>query len=415
MRIAYVHQYFTTPEQGGGTRSYEFARRWVEAGHEVHMITASPSDAGIPGRWAPSSLEGIRIHAAQVPYSNRMGIGKRLGAFAAFASLASLRVRRLRPDVVFATSTPLTVAIPAKVGALRHGSPYVFEVRDQWPDVPIAMGYLGNPALRAAARRMELSAYAGAAHIVALAPGMKEDIVAKGVPREKVSVIPQGCDRHVFADPREVDPRAYPWAATPYLFTYAGAIGEANGLEYVVDLAEVLRSLRPSATVVVIGDGKQRSKLVAEAASRGVLGSQIHFLGPRSKGEVSRWFAGSAATLALFRGPRVLWKDAVQNKFFDSLAAGKPIANNHAGWQTQVAIEEGVGCAIDPSDAFLGARQLLAMVDDEEFMAAVPGNCRRLGEGRFNRDRQASEALAILERAAGVGPIGGAPVPLARG
>lgn len=400
MRIIYLHQYFVTPEQGGGTRSYEFAKRWVSAGHEVHMLRAGSLESESHRGWAVSDVDGITVHTLGLEYSNKMNVTQRLTAFAAYAAAASLRSRALKPDVAYATSTPLTVAIPAFVASAGRGAPYVFEVRDQWPDVPIAMGYLRNPALRAAAVWLERIAYRRASHIVVLAPGMKSDIEAKGIPGEKISVIPQGCDVGIFRGVSAVEVRrANPWLGDGPVFLYAGAIGPANGLRYLIELSDAMQTVTPSAQFVILGDGKERAALEALSRERGLAGC-VHFLGSKNKHQVAEWMAASDATIALFTGPRVLWKDAVQNKFFDSIAAERPIASNNCGWQTQVAIEAGVGVMLDPDDPIAGAKQLAGMVGDEKFMARVPHNCRQMAAETFNRDVQAEQALRVLVVAA---------------
>ena len=401
MRIAYLHQYFATPDQGGGTRSYEFARRWVKSGHEVDVLRIGSPKSGHQRGWAATEVDGITVHTMSIAYSNKMSVPRRLAAFGGYATAASRRVRSIQPDVIYATSTPLTVAIPALVASAGYGTPYVFEVRDQWPDVPIAMGYLKNPALRWSAVSLEALAYRNAKHIVALAPGMKEDIESKGIPGQKISVIPQGCDVEIFRGVSDLDVRREnPWLGTGPVFLYAGAIGPANGLQYLIEVSDAMRDVLPSAQFVILGDGKEREFVEAMAQERGLLGRSVHFLGSKDKHQVAAWMSASDATIALFSGPRVLWKDAVQNKFFDSIAAERPIATNHDGWQAQVSVDEGVGVMLDPKDPGGGARKLASMVGDTEFMARVPQHCRTLAATRFNRDAQAQQALEILITAA---------------
>ncbi|GAA4587652.1 hypothetical protein GCM10023107_06670 [Actinoplanes octamycinicus] len=155
MRITYIHQYFKTPGMAGGTRSYELARRLVARGHEVHMITGAPDGvrAGI------STEAGIVVHWLPVPYRNAMSYRRRIWAFLGFVGRSAVVAGRLRHDLVFVTSTPLTVAIPGVYAALRRRVPMVLEVRDVWPELPIALGALRSPVSRWAARRLEAWAY----------------------------------------------------------------------------------------------------------------------------------------------------------------------------------------------------------------------------------------------------------------
>ena len=144
MRITYLHQYFNTPDMSGGTRSYEMARRLVARGHEVNMVTSWRTD---DGRKKPFETveDGIRVQWLPVPYSNAMSYAQRLVAFGRFVVASTRRAAALPSDIVFATSTPLTIALPAVYAARRQRVPMVFEVRDLWPELPIAMGALRNP------------------------------------------------------------------------------------------------------------------------------------------------------------------------------------------------------------------------------------------------------------------------------
>jgi hypothetical protein len=155
MRIVYLHQYFVTPDMSGGTRSFEMAKRLVRAGHEVHMITSEQGDRVSGRAWRVTDEHGITVHWTSVPYSNYMGIRQRLGAFVRFAWRASARATRLGGDVIFATSTPLTISVPALVASTLRRRPFVFEVRDLWPEVPIAIGALTNPLAIRLARALE--------------------------------------------------------------------------------------------------------------------------------------------------------------------------------------------------------------------------------------------------------------------
>lgn len=400
MRLTYIHQYFVTPEQGGGTRSFEMARRLVRMGHVVRMITTR-RDSGF-GRWKVRLIEGIEIHELGVPYSNHMGHMRRIAAFLHFALAASLRVVCLPTDVIFATSTPLTVAIPGIFGSLLHRRPLVFEVRDLWPDVPIALGALRSPMARWMARSLERLVYAKARHIVALAPGMRDDIVAKGVAPGKVSVIPNGCDLDMFRPDPGARSQVVAWepklGAGP-LVVFCGTIGRANGLGYLVEVAAHMKSIAPDVRFVVVGDGAQREQVEEQARAAEIAGTSMFFVGHVAKSVAARWILASDAVVCLFTGPRVVWKDAVQNKFFDALAAGKPTASNFEGYQSILARDAGVGIIMDPASPAHGASQLWSMLQDTEWRQNVPSRSRALACGEFDRDRLAGELERVLVRA----------------
>lgn len=400
MRVTYIHQYFTTPEQGGGTRSYEMGRRLVGMGHQVTMVTTR-RESGFQG-WRVRTVEGMEVHELGVPYSNRMGNLRRIAAFVQFALMASLHVVRLQTDVVFATSTPLTVAIPGIMGSTLRRRPLVFEIRDLWPDVPIALGALRSPLMRWLARSLERLVYAKARHIVALAPGMREDIVAKGVDHAKVSVIPNGCDLEMFrAEPTvraQIGATQLGLGDGP-LVVFTGTIGRANGLSYLVDVAAHMKFIAPHVRFVVVGDGADRARVEVRARDVGVLGSSMLFVGHVAKPVAAKWICASDAVVCLFTGPRVVWKDAVQNKFFDALAAGKPTASNFEGYQSILARDAGVGIILDPASPERGASQLWSMLQDTEWRQNVPSRSRALACGEFDRDRLAGELERVLARA----------------
>ncbi|WP_265734406.1 glycosyltransferase [Tamilnaduibacter salinus] len=129
----------------GGTRSYEMALRLVRKGHEVHVVTSSTDLTSDSDKWFVETIDGITVHWLPVAYSNSMGFVRRLLAFSEFARKAGRYASKLEADVVFATSTPLTIAIPGIKASKALNAPMVFEVRDLWPDIPIALGVLKSP------------------------------------------------------------------------------------------------------------------------------------------------------------------------------------------------------------------------------------------------------------------------------
>jgi len=148
MKIIYLHQYFNTPKMSGGTRSYEMARRLVAAGHEVHMITSDRSLNRAFQGWKEEEIEGINVCWYSNKYSNSFGIFRRLLAFFQFAFATMRKVRTMDADLIFATSTPLTIAIPGVYASKSKSVPLVFEVRDLWPELPIALGVISNPLMK---------------------------------------------------------------------------------------------------------------------------------------------------------------------------------------------------------------------------------------------------------------------------
>lgn len=397
MRITYLHQYFNTPEMPGSTRSFEMARRLVAWGHEVNMVTSWRRPDGHRG-WFESTEEGIRVHWLALPYDNDMNYGDRVKAFLHFAWRSASRAASVPADVVFATSTPLTIALPGIYAARRRKVPMVLEVRDLWPEVPIALGALRNPLTIQAARLLERLAYRNARKIVALAPGMAESVILSGVGEERLSVIPNGCDTELFdAALQAPSVRAtQDWLGPRPMVLYAGTLGLVNGVSYLADVAKALAHSVPEARVVVIGSGSESSDLREYARRVGVLERNFFMLGSKPKRETAAWIAAADITTSLIRNREFLWKNAVTNKFFDSIAAGKPIACNHPGWQTEIALGERVGILMDPEDPAAGAESLARVLRDPDWMSRARANARRLAQGRFSRDTLARQLESVL-------------------
>jgi glycosyltransferase involved in cell wall biosynthesis len=402
MRVVYLHQYFKTPAMGGGTRSFENALRLLAAGHSVEMITSDQAASPGSAKWRVTQEDGIRVHWANVRYDGRMGALRRIVAFLSFAWRATGRAIGLNGDVVFATSTPLTISIPAMIAAWIRRRPFVFEVRDLWPDVPIAVGALRSPLARWAALALERLTYWSAQRVVALAPGMRDDIVSKGVDASKVTVIPNGCDVDLFRpDPPGAAAlrAATSWLERRPLVVFAGTFGAANGVEYLVRVAAAVRAADPNVRFLLIGGGPEVPLVRARAEELGVLGKSLFLFPPQPKHEIGRWLATADLAVALFTGPRAVWKDAVQNKFFDAIAAGCPVACNFDGWQTQVAINADVGFILDATDTEAAAAVLLSRLHDSAWLAGARLRARELAVTRFNRDALAGDFVQVIEDA----------------
>ena len=400
MRITYIHQYFTTPDMAGGTRSYDFARSLTEAGHEVNVVT-SAIDGRRRGGWYVTQEAGATVHWMPNRYANTMTYRERMWAFAKFVVGATLRASQLPADVVFATSTPLTVAIPAVFAARVRRVPMVFEVRDLWPAVPISMGALGNPVLRGLARFLERWAYRNAESVVALSPGMRDGVVHTGYAAERVALIPNGSDLRAFAPQRSAGHefrRARPWLGERPLVLYAGALGRANGVTWLVDLARELRSLMPDLRVLVIGDGYDKSKLEDAARTAGLLDEVFYMESPIPKQDVPAAFAAADVSACLFIDRELLWTGS-PNKLFDSLAAGTPVIVNYGGWQAELLEKRGAGIAVPTADVASAARRIVRLLGTQEELEEMGRRARGLAEELFDRKQHADQLRAVLEAA----------------
>jgi glycosyltransferase involved in cell wall biosynthesis len=395
MRIIYLHQYFNAPDMSGGTRSYEIARRLIAAGHEVDMVTSwkQPTDHQT---WFRTEVSGIRVHWLPVHYSNHMSYRARLGAFSKFALAASAYVRRLQADVIFATSTPLTIAVPAVVGARRLRVPMVFEVRDLWPELPIAIGALQNPLTRWAARKLELFAYANAARIVALSPGMAEGIARTGYDAEQIEIVPNASDLDLFKRDEQLGRefrRTFGLAEDGIVVGYAGTLGRINGVGYLAELAAQLKH-DARFSFVVIGDGQERAEIEARARSLAVLGRNFFMLPKQPKNKMPAAFAAFDIATSLFL-PIPEMESNSANKFFDALASSCCVAINYGGWHAELLRESGAGFRLS-TNIPQAACELQQLMGDRQQLLTCGRNARQLAEERFSRDKLASRVEAIL-------------------
>jgi glycosyltransferase involved in cell wall biosynthesis len=395
MRIIYLHQYFNTPEMSGSTRSFEVGRRLVAAGHQVDIITSWQEPTARKG-WFTTDVSGIRVHWLPVRYSNHMSYLARIVAFFKFAIRAAGRARRVPGDVVFATSTPLTIAIPAVYAARRRGIPMVFEVRDLWPELPITMGALKNPVLRRAARALERFSYSNSAAVIALSPGMAEGVVRTGYPREKVVMVPNASDLELFqrdTSHGRAFRRRIGIDDGTILVGYLGTLGRINGVSYLVQVAAALKD-DPRFSFLTVGDGQEREQVAALARSEGVLDRNFLMLSKIPKAQVPALLSAVDVATSLFL-PIPQMESNSANKFFDALAAGCCVAINYGGWHAQLLREAQAGIRLD-SDPRRAAADLQALADEPGKIKSAGLNARRLAEEKFSRDDLAAKIQAVL-------------------
>ncbi|WP_181424655.1 glycosyltransferase family 4 protein [Georgenia satyanarayanai] len=392
MHVTYIHQHFRRPDQPGGTRSWEFARRLASDGHEVTMICAG-------AQRRTYVTDGFTVRQLPVPYRNSLSFAGRIRAFFGFMILASIEAVRTPGDVILATSTPLTVAIPALIASKARRRPFVFEVRDLWPQVPIELGYLRNRTIIRLAQALERAAYRGATQIVALSPSMAAGVL-RIAPRKPVTTIPNSSDidRFKSVDASEAADlrRELGIGADEALILYAGSLGESYEVDWLVDLAASLPD--DSVHVVVAGDGTTRPTLEAQVQRLG-LEDRVHLLGPRPKAFIAGLYAASDVVASSLRDHPSLEGNSL-NKVFDALAAGKPVIFNHGGWLAQLLSTEGAGWRLSRSTES-AAEELTALLQDPRLLAEAGERAHAIALSDFNRDTHYANLKRVLLAAEG--------------
>lgn len=401
MKIIYLHQYFYTPNMIGvaGVRSYEFGRRLVEAGHQVEMVTSAtnpPADA--PAGWYETHEEGMRVHWLPNPYSNKMGFGKRIRAFVRFAWKSAWKAVSLDGDVIYATSGPLTIALPALLASAVKRKPLVFEVRDLWPEGAIQLGVLRNPVAKFTSRVLEKTVYRFSKHIVALSPGMKAGVLARGVPAEKINVIPNASDLDFF-DPNATGDRMREKFRLEdrFALAYFGTMGLANGLGYVLDAARVLKNRGVKDVIFILhGDGMERESLERRAKADAL--ENVIFTGPvEEKSEVAELMAAVDVSMTIYANVPVL-ATCSPNKLFDTFAAAKPALTNMPGALQRLLEENKCGVFVDPNCPEDCANKVIEMKNlSSGELDEMGRNGRVLAERVFSRNKLAAKLRRILE------------------
>ena len=342
-------------------------------------------------------VDGIDIIEYDLAYSNSDGFLKRAMTFVRFAMRSIGVALTERYDLVFATSTPLTAGIPGIFARWLRGKPFVFEVRDLWPELPKAMGVIRNPLLLGAMSVLEWISYRSAHRLVGLSPGIVDGIARRGVPRERVALIPNGCDLDIFAG--EVEPwRPGQVKSDDLLAVFAGTHGVANGLDAVLDVAvELKRRDRSNIKLMLIGQGKLKPAL-QERASREKL-ENIVFHDPVNKARLAGLMADTDLGLQTLANIPAFYYGTSPNKFFDYIAAGLPVLNNYPGWLAGMIRDNQCGFAVEAEAPQAFADALEQAANDRAALRAMGMRARELAEREFDREQLGNRFVDWLEGA----------------
>lgn len=401
MRILYIHQYFNTPHKSGGTRSFDLASQFVKNGHQVVLITTTRQKFDFPNkkRWNIITIEGIEVHVLRNDYSNKMSALRRIGSFLEFAVFSSMHILKLRTDVVLATSTPLSVAIPAFIKKWVHKTPFIFEVRDVWPEAPIALGVIRGKMAIKISYWFERYIYKNAAAIVALSSDMKKSIVSRCKRVPEITIIPNISEVKRFESARNNGSTEDLQAKKIVL--YAGSVAIVNNIEYVVKLAEALLPIDASIVFHIYSTGKgNRFEFVkAMAAEKGLLGVNFFLKDAVSKNELADIYKGCTVASSFVANIPALWANSA-NKFFDTLAAGKPIVINHQGWQAEEILKYNIGFVLDNNEDNLErtAKEFSDYLNNKSLLSLQGQNAYKLAEEKYSLEVAISNYEKILKK-----------------
>ncbi|MFC6337430.1 glycosyltransferase [Pseudomonas sp. CCM 7891] len=401
MKVLYFHQHFSTPQGATGIRSYEMARRLIARGHQVTMVCGSYGggktglDSPFLGGKRKGVVDGIEIIEFDLAYSNSDGLLARALSFLKFA-IRSIGLALTEPyDLVFATTTPLTAGIPGIFARWFRRKPFIFEVRDLWPELPKAMGVIRNPLILSAMSLLEWASYRSAHRVIGLSPGIVDGIALRGVDRERIAMIPNGCDLDIFSVPVE------PWLPVGIekdhlLAVFAGTHGVANKLDAVLDAAKELKfRKRDDIKLLLIGQGKLKPGLEARATKEGL--DNVIFHDPVNKEKLSGLMASADLGLQVLANIPAFYYGTSPNKFFDYIAAGLPVLNNYPGWLAEMISKEDCGFVVPPDSPSLFADALVEAADARNDLKAKGLRGRELAVREFDRRKLADRFVDWLE------------------
>lgn len=401
LRVLYLHEHFSRPEGSTATRSYLHACALAEAGHEVTLACGRYQGAatGLSGPFRRGArrgaMDGFEVVEFDIPCGNAQRLAARSLAFLRYAARATRLALRQRWDLVVASSTPLTVAIPALVARKARGTPFLFEIRDPWPELPraLAAGRLPWPVLPAMERLAD-AACRRAAAVVALTEGMAVTALSRGADPAGVHVLPQGADLALFG-PHVPPARPAVGAPGDIIAVYAGAHGEANGLHQLLDAAAQLRGA--GVHLLLVGEGAAKPALVARAEAEML---PVSFLDPLPKPRLAALLAGADVGLVCLAPVAAFAELSAPNKLSEGLAAGLPMVANVPG-RTARLLEEGrCGIAVPPGDPSALAGALRRLSQDPWTRRAMSQAARWVAEERLDARRIARDFAALAAAAA---------------
>jgi len=405
MHILLIHQAFVSGQEAGGTRHYELARHLVQNGHRVTVIASAVSYlTGEPlpsahGRWMTRQWsDGIEIVRTWTYGNLHRSFFTRVLSFLSFmlsSFVSAVRVKDV--DIVWGTSPPIFQAVTAYRVARLKRVPFVFEVRDLWPDFAVEAGVLRSPLLIRVGQRLERFLYCHADRLMVNSPGFIAHLSRSGVPEERIEVVPNGVEVRMFEpDADGAEARRELGLDRKFMALYAGAHGLANDLGTVLQAAHRLRD-HTDIVFVFVGDGKDRPNLIRRAEALGL--TNVHFVPAQPKVRMPELLAAADCCIAILK-PIPMFTTTYPNKVFDYMAAGRPIVLAIDGVIREVIEAAGGGIFVPPGNADLLAEAVLAYYRQPDLRWLHGRRARASVAAYVDRGQQARRLEAVLASSA---------------
>ena len=389
------------------SRTFEHCKAWVEAGHQVTVITCAPNFPkgrvyeGYKNRlWSREELDGIQVIRVWSYITANEGFLKRILDYVSFmfsASIAGLFVKR--PDVIVGTSPQFFTACAACFLGLVRRRPYVFELRDLWPESIRAVSAMKESRLLDWLEKLELFLYRKAAMVISVTESFKRNLIGRGIDGEKIHVITNGVDLSRF-QPMEKDAALSKQLglANRYVAGYVGTHGLAHALETIIEAGRLLqeRGRGDEFRLILLGEGARKQALRQIAEDAGV--SNVLFLDSVPKAEVPRyWSVLDASIIHLKATP--LFETVIPSKLFESMGMGLPVLHGVQGESAQIVRDTGAGIVFESENAEALADALIRLREDSVLQAKLRACCLQ-GAQQYERNQLAGRMAALLQQVA---------------
>jgi len=398
--ILYINQYFKQPNEPGITRSYWIAKELINRGYTITMLAHRNTmlkQVGDVPKVEKTVVDGIEVIYIRNEYSNDMGIYKRAVSFVKFMLASAYYANKMKNvDLVIATSTPLTVAFPALIRNRFKKTPFIFEVRDLWPEVPIQMGAIKNKFAVKFLKWFEKTTYLRSEHVIALSPGMQEGVV-KYIPESNTTMIPNMAKIDKFwRRPINEDLFSeFGFDKNSFKAIYFGTLGQANGLDYIMDAIFLLDNAKESnLEFIFLGDGKIKNDLIKKSATLQYV--KVTFVERQPMDIVSEILNACDVSIVTFSDIPILTTNS-PNKLFDTLSAGKPSIVNSAGWTKDIVEKGNAGFYVNPSKASELAEKILVLKNNPELSKSMGESARKLAETTYDKSVLCAEFADVVD------------------
>jgi glycosyltransferase involved in cell wall biosynthesis len=389
MRIIYIHQYYLRPDQGGAVRSYHLAQGLAKEGIKVEVITAHNEKSyklAVDGK--------VKVHYLPVPYSSDFSNLKRVLTFYSFYKKALKLIQDLpSPDLFYVSSTPLSTGWIGIWAKKNLGIPYIFEVRDLWPEGPIQVLKIRNPIIKKLLYRMEVKIYKEADKIVALSPGI-QNYIQHIFPGKKVELIPNFSDVSFFV-PKERAIVTRNFATQPLTILYSGAIGKVNGLDQYLELALEANRLGKNWRFELMGRGNELEKLKKKTLKKQL--GNVYFIPFGNKSSVKQRLENADFAYISFL-PLSALENSSPNKFFDALSMGLPVIVNFKGWIHDLTIMEEIGVIHDPKNNRSLIQHVENLKKNPQSIDQMGRRSRKLAETYFDKKEAQQKLFTLLDK-----------------